>query len=163
MHIVHFFYWAYGQPMKNPFFPEPAFKNKIAVPNIKMSSVHVALSQRKTNTFKIDAATDYWLLPTIVAAQVGTTTQIGGSSGGMFVIAGTGAFNLGTRTGQITVTGSTVTDLGKTIVLQQAGSDAYMKLQEVKYHTGLTTFVTGYVVVENNMNLNGYTVTVSRV
>jgi hypothetical protein len=80
----------------------------------------------------------------------------------MFVIAGTGSFVLGTRTGQIT-SGNTVTDLGKTLVLQQAGSDAYIKLQEVKWHTGVTAFVTGYVVVENNMNLNSYTVTVSRV
>ena len=56
-----------------------------------------------------------------------------------------------------------MTDLGKTLVLEQAGSDAYIKLQEVKWQTGVTAYVTGYVVVENNMNLNGYVVTVSRV
>jgi len=81
----------------------------------------------------------------------------------MFVIAGTGSFALGSALGTQITQSHTVTDLGKTIVLQQAGSDAYIKLQEVKWHTGVTAFVTGYVVVENNMNLNGYTVTVSRV
>lgn len=124
-----------------------------------MSSVHTALSQRKTNTFKADTATNMYTLSGIVGAQAASTAQLGS----VFVIAGTGSFALGSAMSpQITIS-HTVTDLGKTLVLEQAGSDAYIKLQEVKWQTGVTAYVTGYVVVENNMNLNGYVVTVSRV
>lgn len=123
-----------------------------------MSSVHVALSQRKTNNFKADATTSMYALSTIVAAQAASTAQLGS----VFVLAAGGSFALGAAMSTTVTASHTMTDLGKTLVFQIAGDNATIKMQEVKYQTASAVWQTGYVVVENNFN-TGALVTVSRV
>ena len=122
-----------------------------------MSSVHNALSQRKTNTFKADVTTLLYQLATIKTALAGiNAVQLGGADGSMFV-APSAPSGLGATT-NVTASHS-LTDLGKTLVIQY--NDSVTKLQEVKYQTTATAWVTGYVVTESNWN--AFLVTVSRV
>ena len=122
-----------------------------------MSSVHAALSQRKTNTFKVDDTANYYTIAVIAAALPSGTVQLGGAEGGMFVCP-TAPSTLGTQSGTFAL-GKCLTDLGKTIVIQF--NDSYTKLHEVKFQSAATTFVTGFVVTESNWNV--FPVNVSRV
>jgi hypothetical protein len=123
-----------------------------------MSSVHAALAQRKTNGFKVDVAdTPLYQLATIKTALAGiSAVQLGGADGSMFV-APSAPSGLGAST-NLPVS-KYLTDLGKTLVIQF--NDSVTKLQEVKYQSAATTFVTGYVVVESTWN--AFAVQVSRV
>jgi hypothetical protein len=122
-----------------------------------MSSVHAALSQRKTNTFKVDATANYYSIAVVAAALPAGTAQLGGSAGSVFVCPSLPS-TLGTQTGTFPA-GKCLTDIGKTLVIQF--NDSYTKLQEVKYQSDAITFVTGFVVVESNWNT--FPVNVSRV
>jgi hypothetical protein len=127
-----------------------------------MSSVHVALSQPKTNTLKVGGTVAP--MYTLASIQTALAAQSVVAVGSVFVAPSASAIT--SAVGSFSSVGNaavntTLTDLGKTLVVEF--NDATVKFREVKYQTAATTFVTGYVVVENNWNLSGLTVLVSRV
>jgi hypothetical protein len=116
-------------------------------------------AQRLTNTFVVGntAAPIFQLayltqqLTAYGSQQIGslfvapTTSAIDNSVGSAGGIAPTAAVN------------TSLTDLGKTITVQVNNATdgaCYMKFREVKYQTATSTFVTGYVIVENNYQIN---------
>jgi hypothetical protein len=119
-------------------------------------STHRAPAQRLTNTFVVGntAAPVFQLanLTTVFAAQ--SAQQIGS----LFVApSGTAISNaLAAATAPTVAVNYSLIDLGKTLTVQVNNATdgaCYMKFREVKYQTATSTFVTGYVVVENNYQL----------
>jgi hypothetical protein len=102
-----------------------------------------------------------------------TTTAVAQQIGSLFVCSGTTA-NINTAFGAASTVatpaaGRTLTDLGKTVTIEIAAAASstndgacVVRLREVKYQTATSTFVTGYVVVENNYQLANALVTVAR-
>ena len=120
-----------------------------------MSSVQSAFAQRKTNGFVVNSSASvnlYSLADLTTQLAAVSATQIGS----VFVAPTAAAIVTAFAAASSSVTAaasSTLTDIGKTIVIEAAGTDAYVTLREVKYMTAVTTFVTGFVVVDNNWNL----------
>jgi hypothetical protein len=130
-----------------------------------MSSAFRGLNQPPTKSLITNASTNVYSLSSL-------TTQLAAVSavqiGSLFVALTTG--NISTAFGAASTVatpaaGRTLTDLGKTVTIEVSGATdgaCVVKLREVKYQTATSTFVTGYVVIENNYNLSASLVTVAR-
>lgn len=109
-------------------------------------------AQRLTNAYAVNAAGTTVLysltdLTTQLLAQDGVV-QNGHLFSAPTIAAVTTAFAAATTSAL--PANATLTDLG--ITVRVVVGDAIVKLRQVKYQTNATTFVTGYVVVENNYN-----------
>jgi len=122
-----------------------------------MSSALRAPSQRLTNTLVVSSGAT-----ASVFSLADLTTQLiaagAAQIGSLFVAPNAAA--IATAAGAATLLSSpaasaTLTDLGKTITIEVSGATdgaVLLKLREVKYQTATSTFLVGYVVVENNYN-----------
>lgn len=118
---------------------------------------HRAPAQRKTNAFSVLPTTVCYVFQLANLTSVLTANsvqQVGSLFVAPTVAAVTDAFDAASAIFSAPA-GATLTDLGKTLTIEVNNATdgaAYVKLQEVKYQTLTSTFVTGYVVVENNYN-----------
>jgi len=119
-----------------------------------MSSVQSAFSQRKTNALLTVASTALYTLAGVVGAN--STAAVLGSV--LVVPAGTG---LALGSSSTVAANKSLTDIGKDLIVESAGSNEFIKLREVKFQSSASTWVTGYVVVESNFQ--DAAITVARV
>jgi len=125
---------------------------------------HIGLQQRLTNTLVVSSAGGFLmqasdLSSVLLSASYGLGTQVSGS---LVTVPSTAALIAAFQRLQATsaysalAASATLTDLGKDLLVEVVGSTdgaAAVRLREVKYQTATNTFVTGYVVLENNYQL----------
>lgn len=115
-----------------------------------------APAQRLTNAFSVMPTTVcyvYTLANLSAQLAANSVQQVGSLFVAPTVAAVTTAF--GAASTSTAPAGATLTDMGKSLTIEVNNATdgaAYVKLQEVKYQTATSVFVTGYVVVENNYN-----------
>ena len=120
---------------------------------------HRVPAQRLTNAFVVNPST---AAPVFQLANLTTVFAAQGAQivGSLFVApSGTAITNaLAAATAPTVAVNYSLTDLGKTLTVQVNNATdgaCYMKFREIKYQTATSTFVTGYVIVENNYQING--------